>query len=60
MNDRKVKMHQVEILRKAERKQKEIAEMLGVSDRMVRYYLKPKLEAKSLPKQSLLDPYFLL
>jgi len=49
MNARKVRIHQAEILRKAGHKQSEIAEILGVSDRMVRNYLKPK--------HSLLDPY---
>jgi transposase len=57
MNDRKVKMHQAEILRNAGHRQKEIAEMLGVSDRMVRYYLNPKPEAQRAPKHSLLDPF---
>jgi hypothetical protein len=31
--------------------------MLGVSERMVRYYLKPKAKMQHLPKHSLLDPY---
>jgi transposase len=57
MNARKVKMHQAEILRKAGRKQREIAEILGVSDRMVRNYLKPKPEVPPIPKHGLLDPY---
>ena len=57
MNARKVKMHQAEILRNAGHRQKEIAEMLGVSDRMVRYYLNPKPEAQRAPKHSLLDPF---
>ena len=42
MEDRKVKMHQAEILKRAGYKQWEIAEQLGISDRMVRYYLSPK------------------
>ncbi|HNY22967.1 MAG TPA: IS21 family transposase [Treponemataceae bacterium] len=50
-------MHQAEVLRKAGHKQWEIAEMLGVSDRMVRYYLNPKPEAQPAVRQSLLDPY---
>mgnify|MGYP000944157480 CR=1 FL=1 len=53
----KVKMHQAEVLRKAGYKQWEIAEMFGLSDRMVRNYLKPKPEAQPAVKQSLLDPY---
>lgn len=53
----KVKMHQAEGLRKAGYKQWEIAELLGVSDRMIRNYLKPKPEAQPAVKQSLLDPY---
>jgi len=57
MNARKVKMHQAEILRNAGHKQTEIAEILGVSDRMVRHYLNPKPRPKSHPKQRLLDPY---
>lgn len=57
MNSRKIKMHQAEVLRRAGRKQREIAEMLGVSDRMVRYYLKPKPAAPPKKKHSLLDPY---
>ena len=57
MNARKVKMHQAEILRKAGHKQSEIAEILGVSDRMVRNYLKPKPEVQPIPKHGLLDPY---
>jgi transposase len=57
MNARKVKMHQAEILRNAGHRQKEIAEMLGVSDRMVRYYLNPRPEALQRPNHSLLDPY---
>jgi transposase len=50
-------MHQAEILRNAGHRQKEIAERLGVSDRMVRYYLNPKPEAQRAPNHSLLDPY---
>ena len=57
MNARKVKMHQAEILRNAGHKQWEIAERLGVSDRMVRNYLNPKPKAQPAVKQSLLDPY---
>ncbi len=57
MNSRKVKMHQAEVLRKAGHKQWEIAEVLGVSDRMVRNYLKPKPEKTVATKQTLLDPY---
>jgi transposase len=57
MNARKVKMHQAEILRNAGHRQKEIAEWLGVSDRMVRYYLNPKPEAQRAPNHSLLDPF---
>ncbi len=57
MNARKVKMHQAEILRNAGHRQKEIAERLGVSDRMVRYYLNPKPEAQRAPNHSLLDPF---
>ena len=57
MNAKKVKMHQAEILRKAGHKQRQIAEILGVSERMVRNYLKPKAEMQHLPKHSLLDPY---
>lgn len=57
MNARKVKMHQAEILRNAGYRQKEIAERLGVSDRMVRYYLNPKPEAQRAPNHSLLDPF---
>jgi len=57
MNARKVKMHQAEILRNAGHKQWEIAERLGVSDRMVRNYLNPKPKAQPAVKQSLLEPY---
>lgn len=57
MNARKVKMHQAEILRNAGHRQKEIAERLGVSDRMVRYYLNPKPEAQRALNHSLLDPF---
>jgi hypothetical protein len=39
MNARKVKMHQAEILRKGGHKQKEIAEILGVSVRMEHHFL---------------------
>ena len=46
MNSRKIQMHQAEVPRRAGRKQREIAEILGVSDRMVRYYLKPKPAAQ--------------
>jgi transposase len=57
MNARKVKMHQAEVLRKAGHKQREIAEILGVSDRMIRYYLNPKPEVQPISRHSLLDPY---
>lgn len=57
MNIRKVRMHQAEVLKKAGYSQKEIAEQLGVSDRMVRYYL--ATAEKKLPpvKTKLIDPF---
>lgn len=57
MNTRKVRMHQAEVLRNAGHKQQEIAEILGVSDRMVRYYLNPQPQPEPEPKHRLLDPY---
>jgi transposase len=57
MKTRKVNMYQAEILKKAGYTQKEIAEQIGVSDRMVRYYLNPKPEKEKKEKQSLLEPY---
>ena len=57
MNHRKVKMHQARILRTAGKKQSEIAEILGVSARMVRYYLSPKCNDSERTRSSLLDPY---
>ena len=57
MKTRKVNMYQAEILKKAGYTQKEIAEQIGVSDRMVRYYLNPKPEKEKKETQSLLDPY---
>lgn len=56
MNTRKVRMHQAEVLRNAGHKQQEIAEILGVSDRMVRYYLNPQPQPEPEPKHRLLDP----
>lgn len=57
MEDRKVKMHQAEILKRAGYKQREIAEQLGVSDRMVRNYLNPKGRREATVRSSMLDPY---
>jgi len=57
MNHRMVKMHQAKILQTAGKKQREIAETLGVSDRMVRYYLSTKAHRTERTRSSLLDPY---
>jgi transposase len=50
-------MHQAKILQTAGKKQSEIAEILGVSTRMVRYYLSPKYNDAERTRGSLLDPY---
>lgn len=57
MKHRMVKMYQAQILRTAGKKQREIAEILGVSDRMVRYYLSTKVHRTGRTRNSLLDPY---
>jgi transposase len=51
-------MHQARILAKSGHSQKEIAELIGVSDRMVRNYLRSDYQTKSrAPRPSLLDPF---
>lgn len=51
-------MHQARILARSGHKQKEIAELLGVSDRMVRNYLRADYKPKPrLARTSLLDPF---
>ncbi len=51
-------MHQARILARSGHKQKEIAELLGVSDRMVRKYLGDDFQPKLRPaRPSLLDSY---
>lgn len=51
-------MHQARILARSGHKQKEIAELLGVSERMVRNYLRADYQPKPrLPRVSLLDPF---
>lgn len=51
-------MHQARILARSGHKQQEIAQLLGVSDRMVRNYLRTDYQIKSRPpRSSLLDPF---
>ena len=58
MRQREKKMHQASILAESGHKQRAIAERLGVSPRMVRYYLADKGVARDLqPRPSKLDPF---
>lgn len=58
MRQREKKMHQASILAESGHKQGAIAERLGVSPRMVRYYLADKgVVKKRQPRPSKLDPF---
>jgi len=58
MRQKERRMHQARILAQAGHKQRDIAERLGVSPRMVRYYLSDEGAApESRPRPSKLDPF---
>jgi transposase len=58
MRQKERRMHQARILAQAGHKQKDIAQRLGVSPRMVRYYLSDREVATlAAPRPSKLDPF---
>lgn len=58
MRQKERRMHQARILAQAGHKQKDIAQRLGVSPRMVRYYLSDTgTQPESEPRPSKLDPF---
>lgn len=57
MNTGEARMHQAKILARQGYTQREIGEALGVTDRMVRYYLAPKERSLRSPRPIMLDPF---
>jgi transposase len=57
MNTGEARMHQATILARQGYTQREIGAALGVTDRMVRYYLTPKSRTTRSPRTSMLDPF---